>query len=190
LLLALRLKQGDSAALEEVLRALGPRIGSGLKKRHSTLSPEDLEDVLAVACHRLWQSRLHYDPKKGSLAGWFFRIADRVAIDLLRKVGRRVECLMESERLAQQPTPSPVEKMEPAFGWLAELGQILVKLSPRDHRIISEYALAGGAGPWAADLAGELGIPAGSIRVRCHRIKEKIRKEFRSRGLVEAEEAC
>src|SRR5262245_43251051 len=89
--LALRLRQGDADALEAVLRTLGPRVAAGLKKRHPALGAEDIEDVLSVASHRLWQNRSQYDPARGSLASWFFIIADNLAKDVLKKEARRVE---------------------------------------------------------------------------------------------------
>src|SRR5215471_17337087 len=85
---ALRLQQGDVSALELVLRTLGPRVAAGLQKRHPALGVEDIEDVLSAASHRLWQSRDQYDPSRGSLAAWFFIIADNLARDLIRKDAR------------------------------------------------------------------------------------------------------
>jgi RNA polymerase sigma-70 factor, ECF subfamily len=179
--LALRLRQGDEAALAAVLRTLGPKVAGGLKKRHPALAAEDVEDVLSVASLRLWQSRAQYRPEKGSLAAWFFIIADNVARDLLRKEARRPETPADVDQL---PAADRRDREGPAFP--PGLSDLLLRLPDVDHRILSTYAQAGGDGPWAADLAEELGLRAGTIRVRCRRIKEKLRKEMQALQVVAA----
>src|SRR6266849_6742968 len=100
---ALRLQQGDVSALEVVLRTLGPRVAAGLQKRHPALGVEDIEDVLAAASHRLWLARDQYDPLRGSLAAWFFIIADNLARDLIRKESRLPLQGLEADQLAVVP---------------------------------------------------------------------------------------
>jgi RNA polymerase sigma factor (sigma-70 family) len=186
--LALQLKNGDPAALTGVIRALGPRVAAGLKKRHPSLTAEDIEDVLSIASHRLWQARFRYDAAKGSLRSWFFIIADNAAKDLLRKVKRQLERSMDLDLLPERESRKASQDSEteigswPAPGVLGELGEILLRLPAVDHRIITGYAQAEGAGPWAAALAVELGMRPGTIRVRCRRIKEKIRRELQAGG--------
>jgi RNA polymerase sigma factor (sigma-70 family) len=183
--LALQLQRGDPAALEGVIRGLGPRIAAGLKKRHPALSAEDIEDVLSIASHRLWQARGQYDPDKGSLASWYFIIADNAARDALRKARRRVERSMDPDLLADREARGVVLEGETAISSLPELTQILRKLPALDRQILTGFAHADGAGRWAADLALELGMRPGTIRVRCRRIKEKIRKELHAAGVAE-----
>src|SRR5262249_8729773 len=110
--LALRLKQGDEAALAAVLRTLGGKVAGGVKKRHPLLGAEALEAVLAVASLRLWQSRDQYRPERGSLAAWFFVIADNAARDLLRKEARRPELPADLDRL---PAEDRGDAEGPAF---------------------------------------------------------------------------
>jgi RNA polymerase sigma-70 factor (ECF subfamily) len=178
--LAAGLRNGEVQALEGVIRTLGPRIAAGLSRRHPSLRTEDIEDVLSVASHRLWESREQYEPSRGSLAAWFFIIADNVACDLVRKEARRLERPAKVDHLAAPVAPRPWEASEgdPAE---PELHEILGDLLPVDRRIISAYAHAGGAGAWAADLSRELGMRAGTIRVRCRRIKERLRKALHAR---------
>jgi RNA polymerase sigma-70 factor (ECF subfamily) len=182
--LALRLKQGDESALQAVLQTLGPKVEGGLKKRHPSLRAEDLEDVFAMASLRLWQSRSQYDPARGSLASWFFIIADNLARDLVRKEKRRPEILRDPDQLPDRHGGAGGDEAQEAFPGRNELNKILKRLPHVDHQIISVYARTGGQGPWAADLAEDLGLSAGAIRVRCHRIKEKIRKEMAALGTM------
>jgi RNA polymerase sigma factor (sigma-70 family) len=179
--LALRLQQGDADALEAVLRTFGPRIVGGLKKRHPSLSAEDIEDILSIASHRLWQQRHQYDAARGSLAVWFFIIADNLAKDVLKRQARRPEYLVDLSQLPEIRLQDRTPEKDLLFPDKVHLDEILLRLPQIDHRIISVYADTGGSGRWAADLAEELGIRPGTIRVRCSRLKEKIRKELQAR---------
>jgi RNA polymerase sigma factor (sigma-70 family) len=147
-------------------------------RRHPHLSPEDIEDVLSVASQRLWESRTQYDAARGSLAAWFFIIADNAAKDLVKKEARRLERPADLEHFAM-PSAAAEEQAEEQPGESdAQQGlyAILNTLPALDHRILRAFAEAGGTGPWAADLSRELGIRPGTLRVRCQRIKERIKK--------------
>ena len=177
--LAGKLASGEVDALATVLRSIGPKISAGLIRRHPHLSTEDIEDILSVASQRLWESRTQYDAARGSLAAWFFIIADNAAKDLVKKEVRRLERPAELE---QFPMPSAAVPEESTDGDPQQgLHAILSALPALDHRIIWAFAEAGGTGPWAADLSRELGIRPGTLRVRCRRIKERIKKAMHAR---------
>jgi RNA polymerase sigma factor (sigma-70 family) len=178
--LAGRLVCGEAEALADILRVVGAKVAAGLMRRHPLLSPEDIEDVLSIASQRLWESRTQYDAARGSLAAWFFIIADNAAKDLAKKEARRLE---KPAELRDFPTPKPLAPNEPSQDSAAhqDLHDILGALPALDHRIIWAYAEAGGTGAWAADLSRELGIRPGTLRVRCRRIKERIKKAMHAR---------
>ena len=93
----------DERSLEEMLRQFGPTVRAVLIRRfHGVLAPADVEDILAVALHRSWLGRGRFDPAKGSLKAWFFRIANNVALDVLKygwHKARRLEVVTEMEGL-------------------------------------------------------------------------------------------
>jgi RNA polymerase sigma factor (sigma-70 family) len=175
---ALRLQGGDVSALETLIRVLGPRVAAGLQKRHSALSAEDIEDVLSAASHRVWQSRRQYDPTRGSLGAWFFIIADNLARDLLRRQARQPRPCALAARLAAIEVVDPAEPLDEPSCRKQMLDEILQTLPALDRWIITGFAEAGGEGPWAAELARDLGMRAGTIRVRCRRIKARLRKQL------------
>src|SRR5437763_745411 len=83
--MAANLLRGDERALADILRVLGPAIRALLTQKYrGSQTPEDIEDVLAVALYRLWRGRHLYQPAKASLQVWFYRIADNVVKDVLR----------------------------------------------------------------------------------------------------------
>ena len=65
-----------------------------------------------------------------------------------------------------------------------DLLDILRELPDDERRIIGAYASADGAEAWAANLAIELGISSGLIRVKRLRIEKKIRREMQKRGHI------
>ena len=93
----------DERSLENMLRQFGPAVRAVLIRRYrGVLAPADVEDILAVALHRSWQGRGRFDPAKGSLKAWFFRIANNVALDVLKygwHKARRLEVVTEMEGL-------------------------------------------------------------------------------------------
>jgi RNA polymerase sigma-70 factor (ECF subfamily) len=74
-----RIVQGDVAALEILYDRHAPMIlGIALKiTGNQTLA----EEVLQETFWQVWQSAGMYKPERGSLAGWFFRIARSLALD-------------------------------------------------------------------------------------------------------------
>ncbi len=93
----------DERSLEVMLRQFGPAVRAVLIKRfQGVLAPADVEDILSVALHRSWLGRGRFDPAKGSLKAWFFRISNNVALDVLKygwHKARRLEVVTEIEGL-------------------------------------------------------------------------------------------
>lgn len=52
-------------------------------------SPFDAEDAVQDVLERLWRSRKSFDPSRGSLSTWSFRVAHNVCVDRLRGAARR-----------------------------------------------------------------------------------------------------
>lgn len=191
--LALRLLDDDEEVLGDILRVLGPQILAFLRAKYKTFNEHDLEDVLAVAIHKVWTRRNQYDDKEGSLRSWFFRIAENVLLDVVksgwRKAKRRELDLGADHDMTTFPerpyAPDPDADDHPPkteSRAARDLKEIVASLPEAQRRIVTEDAYTRDGVASAERLSGELGIPAGTVRVYRCRAMERIRTEMRRRG--------
>lgn len=195
--LALALLEDDKGALDEILRCFGPAIIKSLQDRYVTrmrlLRYEDIEDVVSIALHRLWEARADYNDRKQKLRVWLYCIAENVAKDVLKHGWHkawRLERNPGSDWLDEKqdhscpdPATPPSGKEKRAQSKLAaDLEKSLNKLS-HDYRVIVLADAEARDGKASNDfLADELGIPAAHIRVYRPRAYAALRKEMKKLG--------
>ena len=75
-----RFQRREEAALEEVVRRLGPALLTYLRRY---VSRDEAEDVLQQTLLDAWRSAERYDPAQ-RFTGWLFTIAHRRAVDAAR----------------------------------------------------------------------------------------------------------
>lgn len=195
-----RLREGDQAVLDAILRTHGPPILALLKQRFARrLTTTDFEDVLAVALFRIWQNRLRFDPLLASLRVWFFRIAENTARDVLKHgwhKARQLEQMTEPALLAtavdHRSEPYHAGNGSDSGTSLAlrippeELRELLAMLPASQRYIILADANSPDGTAASRDLANELGIPQGTVRVYRSRALERLRREIELRELAVA----
>lgn len=181
---------GDERRLEDVIRTCGSAVRAVVARRYATaLGSADVDDVLAVAIHRIWKYRAKLTSVDSPRA-WFLRIADNVARDLLRygwQKARQLEVRTERawlESIAEPPTPdTPANHTENAALTKA-LREIVAELPTIQAQIIWADAMHSDGLVPSEDLARELDIPQGTVRVYRKRALERVRKEIKKRGLT------
>jgi RNA polymerase sigma factor (sigma-70 family) len=196
--LDVQLRAGDEAVLEVILRTHGPPILALLKQRFTgRLTAADFEDVLAMALFRLWQNRTRFNPLLASLRVWFFRIAENAARDVLKygwQKARQLELLVEPALLQtavdhrtddeassddDRSDDVPTLRVSPD-----ELHELLLMLPANQRHIILADANSPEGIVASGDLANELGIPQGTVRVYRRRGLERLRREIERRELA------
>lgn len=194
--LAVALLDNDERALEEILRLYGPDIFEILHnkftKRMGVLRYEDVEDVVSVALGRLWEARDDYDDAKGSLRAWFYRIAENVAMDVLKHgwyKARRLEKNVGQDHLQEAAGVTPVTQEPQDRGAKRKRSkeesdiQLVLSKLPEAQRTIVMADSASRDGKASNDLlADELGIPAAHVRSYRTRAFATIRREIRKLG--------
>jgi RNA polymerase sigma factor (sigma-70 family) len=202
-----RLRDGDEAVLEILLREHGATVRAVLRQKFPTgLDHGDFEDILAIALFRVWSRRDQFDPDRGSLRAWFYRIAANVTKDVLRygwQKARQLEVRYEPAALSdvaveRSATETPaaiaartVEDVDDASSdegfnerLRRELRAIVDELPEAQRRIILADAASRDGKVSSEHLSQELGIPPGTVRVYRRRALARLRNELDLRGLA------
>lgn len=83
--LALRMMEGDQDALRAAIKAYGSKVKGFLRKQFGeTLDKSERDYVFQTSLIKFWKRITTYDTGKGSLRGWWIRIARNTAIDHIR----------------------------------------------------------------------------------------------------------
>jgi len=188
-----RLKTDDETVYQVILSILGPRVEGLLKKHFPYLRHEDCKDILQDALFRLWRARATYDPAKGSLQKWFYKIAENQLKDSWKRKKFHLRVcdpsdLVESERTSRSSSAGAEDGpkiISPKFGAFLEIFAQL----PEDHRriLLAHIQKGSKTGQWAVDLEREFksagkSYTAGNLRVLRNRIYKTIRLEMERRG--------
>ncbi len=202
-----RLRDGDEVVLEILLREHGATIRAVLRQKFPTgLDHGDFEDILAIALFRVWSRRGQFDPDRGSLRAWFYRIAANVTKDVLRygwQKARQLEVRYEPAALSDVAVERPVTEAAAANATHTaaetdgastgetfderlrrELRAIVDELPEAQRRIILADAASRDGKVSSDHLSQELGIPPGTVRVYRRRALARLRNELVLRGLT------
>ena len=83
--LALQMMEGDQDALRAAIKAYGPKVKGYLRKQFGDqLDQSERDYVFQQSLINFWERIRTYDTNKGSLRGWWIRIARNAAIDHIR----------------------------------------------------------------------------------------------------------
>ena len=184
-----RLQVDDEDVLEEILRRFGPEVEIVLlREARGPFCAADIEDVLAEGLWRLWRYRKREVGRPCSLRNWFFLLARSAMRDFMKSNSQKARKLEEPEidnlydAIVVGDRSDPHEQGGIDQKCQHDLDEILGSLDLNDQRIMIKWAQAGERETWAADLAAEMGIPAGRIRVQRTRLCDRIRAELTRRG--------
>jgi len=182
-----RIRNGEEDALRDLLSTYGGRIRLWLRKTYrSILQEEEVDEALSAAVTKVWQNADKFDSSRGRLGGWFLRIAQREAINILRQQKtfrlshRQLTFDVEDETEQFDSDDSAAPKPE-SQGRIDALHRIIEGLPPKQKAITLADLAAGGPAD-AERLALQLGTSTNSIYVLRNRAREHIRKAMRELG--------
>ena len=164
--LAAQLKAGNTEALEQLILRWRSRAEA---YANSILhDSQAAEDAVQEAFSRIYALRTGLD-EKYSFSAYLFTVTRRICIDELRKHRRFPE-------LPGEMPDIPVESAEAEFirNW-ERLNRIhlLAGLDETDRKLLLSVSLEGKP---TKQIAEELDLTDGQVRVRLHRIRKKLRK--------------
>lgn len=128
----------------------------------------EAEDAVQETFLKAWQALPRYRAG-GKFRGWLLRIAQRVCLDRLR-------ARKEWSELGVEPSaPAPVL----GLGDKEEIADALATLPPRERAVIHAKYTLGMSGP---EIAAELELTPGNVRVILHRAIGALRRALASEG--------
>lgn len=182
----------DESVLEGILRLSGPSVMAVMKRRYyGVLNEADLEDIMSIGLFRLWTARQRFDPLRGSVQVWFFRIVENVARDVLRLGWQKARQMEVFDEFGTMPSKcngygGHVDRQIPrscsATKLEADLREIIGALPEAQRHIITADAMAKDDVASSEWLSEELGMPKSTVRVYRKRAMDRIRKELKQRG--------
>lgn len=184
----LRMMDRDEEGLEMLLKGHGPTVYGWLVKNHGhTIADE----ALNRAGWNAWRFANRYDESKGSLGGWFLRIAQRAALDIYRRERRHCRKSLEYDPKYDPvgEDPETVEGDDEAERKVRErderkLREIINRLPPLQRAIV-RADLAEDDTVEAEILAERFDSSVNSIHVQRSKARRTIREEVTRQGLFQ-----
>jgi RNA polymerase sigma-70 factor (ECF subfamily) len=158
--------QGDEKAYAVFLRRAAALVRGFARRRagQGSIDPEDIvqETLLAIHLKRhTWQSHLPVEP-------WLYAIARFKLIDAFRKVGRRMEVVLDES--FDPPAPEAERGASER-----EIERALEALAPGQRAVVSAISLDGQS---ISETARKLGMTEVAVRVALHRGLAAIARKF------------
>lgn len=133
-----RIAHGDRAAFRLLTgRLYGPAIRLAAKVLGDRAEGED---AVQAALVKLWQAASRFDPKRGSVEGWFRRVVVNACIDRKRSI--KAVAPIEAAADAASPDANPYEAAE-ANDRAARVQAAMARLNPRQRTAIALFHLEG-----------------------------------------------
>ena len=165
---------GDRAAYEALLKACIPFVRRVV--RRTGVGPDGVEDVIQDVLLTLHRARNTYDPSR-SFKAWLGAIAQRRAIDHLRRRGRQDKREI-SDEAAYEAYPDQDRTPELARAGDArgqEMKTAVAALSPGQREAVELLAFRQRS---LAEAAAETGKTRGALKVNLHRALKTLRARF------------
>ncbi len=176
--MAAQLQRGEAAGVEALYEKYG-RLAYGLAYRILN-DRTAAEDVVQEAFLGVWRNARTFDARRGNLRNWLLSIVHNRSIDRIRGTTRmRKEFQIETvERLVEAPdaweTVSVHLEQKQIREGFAQL--------PDAQRQTLELAYFGGY--THIEIAGQMGVPLGTVKGRMRMGLEKMRSFLQARGVT------
>jgi RNA polymerase sigma-70 factor (ECF subfamily) len=163
---------GDDSALRALFFRHAPWLATRLR---AVLPAVDVEDVLQETFVAVWRGAAGYRPN-GAAGGWLWGIARRQAALLLRRRGPA------AGGLPYQVTPDHSDAGDPADAVLTrvDLDRAVAALGPPGDADREVWQLLYVEDRPVAEVAELTGVPAGTVKSRAHRARQRLRAALRA----------
>ncbi len=163
------LSGGERAALARLIVLYGP--GVQRYAAQNLRQPQEAEDVAQEVFLRVWAQAGRYDPARGAVSTWIYRIAVNLCIDRNRRGGLRRFLGLEAAPEVPDEAPGP-EAVTDARQRLARIRSVLTELPDRQRQAI---VLRAAGGLSTGEIAAILGISPGAAEQLLVRARATLR---------------
>lgn len=133
------------------------------------------EDLTSETFEKAWRNRHRYRRDLAAFSTWLFTIAQRVAVDYLRKQ----HPVVPLEDVVHYSDEENVEALAQKRSDFERLSVLLARLADRDRELV---ALKYGAGLTNRTIAGLTGLTESNVGVLLHRALQTLRAEWEDRS--------
>ncbi len=144
------------------------------------VSRTDLDDCVQEVWNEIVQRlpEFCYDPRRGRFRTWLYALVRSKAVDLIRVRTRHPTVGLPGEAELRGPDPDPAAQYECHCQQEAVRRALVVlrrRVSQQSYDVLHMYWIEGCSVP---EIAAALGLTAGQVRLRHHRVKDKFRRLF------------
>ena len=171
-----RLRNDETAALEEIIDGYSPYVFSVLSRRLGLFrTPEDLEELASDVFFSLWRHRKRL--RGTHLRGWLSKVAENAARDFLRRQRLKTvsaeDCLELSEQAAESLTDRELRAQV--------LRQALDGLDPQSRDIFRRYYYQDCT---VDQIARSLDMNPATVKSRLQRGRKKLKEALTEGGIT------
>lgn len=157
------------ADFEALYRAELPRIYNFFRYRVG--DGQLAEDLTSETFEKAWRNRERYRRDLAAFSTWLFTIAQRVAVDHLRKQRPAISL----DEVVHISTEEDIEALAQKRADFKRLSALLARLADRDRELV---ALKYGAGLTNRTIAGLTGLTESHVGVLLHRALQTLRADW------------
>ncbi len=170
----------DRAAFVQLFDFFAPRIHAYLLRLN--LDPIAADELTQDVMSTLWQKAKQFDPSRSSVATWLFRIARNRRIDLLRRA--HADAPVDDKTL-NIPDPAPPPDDSLSASQREELIRAALDVLPREQLELVRLAFFDGL--THSEIAGQTGIPLGTVKSRLRLAFSRLRRALDAEGFRPSE---
>jgi RNA polymerase sigma-70 factor (ECF subfamily) len=168
------LRAGDESAFESVFQDYRKMV---FKTAYlMTGSKEEAEDILQEVFVSVWRSRNTFNPKKGKLTTWIYRITVNQCLSRRRR--RKPALLSLEEKSINLPDIKPEERPEEVLVTRLEYERLVKAMNALDGRHRSVLVLRYFNDLSYDEIAQVIGIPLGTVKSRISQALRSLRAQM------------
>lgn len=161
----------DREAFKVLFEHFAPRIKGFLQR--TGCSADEAEEIAQATLIAVWRKAGQFDTATSGAAAWIFTIARNLRIDAIRRMARSARLQQDAEEAGSWL--EPVESVETAMSREENASRVsaaLLRLSEEQSRVIRLSFIEERP---HSEIAGELGIPLGTVKSRIRLAMKRLR---------------